>query len=579
MQVWRNLRTKLLIVFLSLLLIPIIGMGIYSYLFMSHTVLDKAIEVEQQNLDSQASHVRSILVETQNTLIYLSNLQAMQVLENSAPDTDLYITSLQVLATDLQNYVQTHPIVTYLAYYNTLGEAEIEVASESGKSQSPEFSAFIEQVVSAPSDTTHLYLNEPIDNRPPNVTLALRGDDGVIVITIWSEALFEPGINNVVSETWSLLLPIQAMLHVVGEQQTFLSPQVTETDAWRRNSHGYYQHDGDYTFFEQISIPTSRGQYNVILFHTIPVERLQPDLNQYAQAFITLTIGVLMCVIALGLFAIDRFITPLRHLKKLVNEIRKTEKTPMLPKKLPPDEIGDLSLAFYTMAIELEAKRKSERALVEKLITAQEDERKRIAYDLHDGLLQQLVGARFYINQAKSLVTPEAVDTLTIGCDTLSSAIVEGRRIMQGLHPSILDDLGISEALKELSQTLAKVGGWGLELDIQPLVQEPDRLTSVTLYRVAQEALNNAYKHAGAQNIIVKLWQDELIHLEVIDDGQGFDPSSGSDGWGLRTMRERVSLLYGTYDITSDRGQGTSIHITLPYKITTPEEVTDDSIT
>ena len=238
----------------------------------------------------------------------------------------------------------------------------------------------------------------------------------------------------------------------------------------------------------------------------------------------------------------------------------------MLPKKLPPDEIGELSLAFYTMAIELEAKRQSERALVEKLITAQEDERKRIAYDLHDGLIQQLVGARFYINQAKSRVPTEAVDTLSFGYDTLSSAIVEGRRIMQGLHPSILDDLGIGEALIELSRTIAKVEQWELVLDIQTLPSEPSRLTSVTLYRIAQEALNNAVKHASAQQVAVKLWADDFIYLTITDDGRGFNQMNHHLGWGLRTMHERVSLLDGRFEIESEVGNGTTLQVIIPFR-------------
>lgn len=566
MNVWGNLRTKLLIVFLCLLLAPIIGMGIYSYLFMSQTVLDKAIEVEQQKLDSQADHVRFILLETQNTLIYVSNLQAMRVLENSTEDTEPYQSSLQILFHDLQNHVQMYPNVQNLAYYNALGKPLVEVQSGPFSLQTSGFTNFVKQVVTAPMGSTHLFLNERIDSRLPDLTLALRTHNGAVIITIWSEALFQPGIYNGISETWSLLLPIQATLHAVGEQQTFLSPQSNEIDVWRRISEGYYQHEEKYTFFENMSIPTSLGQYNVVLFHTIPSQRLQPNLNLYAQAFVSQTIGVLLCVIALGLFAIDRFITPLRHLKEKVDEIRRTEKTPTLPKKLPPDEIGELSLAFYTMAIELESKRKSERELVEKLISAQEDERKRIAYDLHDGLIQQLVGARFYINQAKSLVSSEAADTLSFGYDTLSSAIVEGRRIMQGLHPSILDDLGIAEALIELSQTIAKVANWELILDIHTLPREPSRLTSVTLYRIAQEAFNNAIKHASAQQVTVKLWADELIYLMITDDGEGFDQMNHRLGWGLRTMHERVSLLDGMFDIESHVGVGTTLRVIIPYQ-------------
>lgn len=585
MLAWRNLRTKLLIVFLGLLLIPIMGIGFYGYVFISQTVLSKAIEVEKQNLDSQASHVRSILVETQNALIYLSELNALRVLENSAPDTDLYQSSLSILQSDLQSFVRTHPITRQLAYFNALGEPTIGIWADGddvflNNEAFDYLDDFVQQVLSAPVGTTHLMLAERDDGTPHDLILALRSNDGVLLKSIASEWLFQPGINNVISETWSLHLPIQAVLNVRGTGETMLSPELNAHDDWQRNSRGVYRSDDNYVFFQNVSVPTLQGQYNVVLFHTIPERRLQADLNQYAQAFVTLTVGVLFCVIALGSFAIDRFVEPIRYLKQSMDDIRKTGKTPMLPRELPPDEIGELSLAFYTMAIELEVKRKSERALVEKLINAQEEERKRIAYDLHDGLLQQLVGARFHLNQCKTLslenLSERSVDLFTLGYETLSEAIVEGRRIMQGLHPNILDDLGIVEALRDLCNNMAQAGNWHLELDLDQLEQEPNRIVSVTLYRVTQEALNNACKHAGANTVRVQLRAEDDLHLMIMDDGHGFDLgqlSTNGRGWGLRTMKERVSLLDGDIQIDSKVNMGTIITVNLPNKKEVVEEV------
>ena len=163
-QIWHNLRTKLLVVFLSLLLVPIVGMGIHSYFFMSRTVLKKAIEVEQQNLSSQSSHVRSILVETQNTLIYISNLQSMLVLQSSDPTTDIYEASLQVLTYDLQNYIRMYPIVQHLAYYSTTGDPLIAVQSTDTRVPTEKFEEFVAQVLSSPDDTTHIFLDSGEDD-------------------------------------------------------------------------------------------------------------------------------------------------------------------------------------------------------------------------------------------------------------------------------------------------------------------------------------------------------------------------------------------------------------------------------
>ena len=582
---WHNLRTKLLILFLVLLLVPMIGTGLYGHFFLSGTFLQKAIDVEQQNLNSQASHVRAMFTEAQNALIFLAETRALTVLENSPPGTELHQASLQVLQSDLHTFLRTHPMYQQLAFYNAIGErvvgveAHDEVVRVQDGALPPALSRFVRQALTAREGTLHLAVDED-SGTTRALILAFRTTDGVMLLALWSEWLFQPGANNVISETWSLRLPIQAVLHFTAEGRDMLSPALNAHNDWLREPRGHYTDTGNYVFYQSISVPTLQDRYTIVLFHTIPAPRLQADLSHYYQSFAVLTIGVLLSVLALALFAISRFVEPIRQLRQSVDIIRRTQKTPTLPRELPPDEIGDLSLAFFTMAVELEAKRQSERALVERLITAQEEERKRIAYDLHDGLLQQLVGARLSLSQSQP--APQAEAMFRHGYDTLSSAIVEGRRIMQGLHPSILDDLGLVEALTELVQTTARLGGWALQLELEPLSPEPDRVMSVSLYRIAQEALNNASRHAAAQGVTVRLWQDAGIHLVIADDGRGFNPASpppSDNGWGLRTMRERVNLLYGTIEIRSQIGTGTTIIIWIPEKPKEEQGETDDGHT
>lgn len=579
MLIWQNLRSKLLFLFLLLLFIPVIGTGIYGHFFLSITLLQKAIEVEQQSLNAQASSVRSIFTDIENTLIYFSETQAINTLANSSRDSDLYQSTLQVLQSDMQSFVITHPMYSYLAFYNCTGERTVSIATTSVATviqteETPDvFKSFITRVLEAPVGTTHMIVDSGTNRTTDRISFAFRSSDGVIMISLWSEWIFHSAADKPISETWSLRLPIQVVLNFTIEGQDILSPAMKKHDDWLRNSRGYYVDEDRHIFYQNISIPTDQNYYTVILFHTIKTQQLRADLSLYYQTFTLLSVGVLLCVVALALFSIGTFIDPLTQLKEMVNDIRKTHRTPTLPKQLPPDEIGELSLAFYTMAIELETKRQSERALVEKLITAQEEERTRIAYDLHDGLIQQLVGARFYLNQCKTslsdTLTVKSLDIFSQGYDSLSSAIVEGRRIMQGLHPSILDDLGLIEALEELSQTSAKHGNWNNQIDLERLEVEPDRTVSVALYRIIQEAFNNINKHAHATHVMLKLWQDGGIHLTIHDDGRGFNPEKppeSDSGWGLRTMKERINLLYGTINITSQIGNGTTITIWIPEK-------------
>jgi signal transduction histidine kinase len=144
---------------------------------------------------------------------------------------------------------------------------------------------------------------------------------------------------------------------------------------------------------------------------------------------------------------------------------------------------------------------------------------------------------------------------------------VEARRIIEGLRPAALDDLGLTAAIEEIALQTAEAAGWQLTLDLQPLPCEPEMTIAVTLYRIAQEALSNARKHAAARHVTVSLHNGAGIFLTIDDDGVGFDLSAlGGDGHGLgiTTMQERASLINGSCEINSERGQGTRIDVHVP---------------
>jgi two-component system NarL family sensor kinase len=200
----------------------------------------------------------------------------------------------------------------------------------------------------------------------------------------------------------------------------------------------------------------------------------------------------------------------------------------------------------------------------------QEEERKLVAYDLHDGLIQQLVGARFYLTTCIQNNPIDSADTqngIRNACDALNDAIIEARRIIEGLRPSTLDDLGLRDALVELAQSTAHMAGWELALDLQPLPVEPEKTIGVTLYRVAQEALNNARKHADARRVEMRLYNSNGISLLIHDDGKGFNPElvpRDGPGLGITTMNERITLLKGRCEIISAPDAGTTVSMWVP---------------
>ncbi len=153
------------------------------------------------------------------------------------------------------------------------------------------------------------------------------------------------------------------------------------------------------------------------------------------------------------------------------------------------------------------------------------------------------------------------------GSQTLTEAIIEGRRIVEGLRPATLDDLGLTVALVEVAQTTAQAAGWDLKLDVQPLPTEPDKTIGVSLFRIAQEALNNVRKHANAKEVRLSVHNSNGITLIVEDDGKGFDPAlvyGEGRGLGVTTMHERAALIHGICAIESEVGHGTRIHVWVP---------------
>jgi signal transduction histidine kinase len=229
-----------------------------------------------------------------------------------------------------------------------------------------------------------------------------------------------------------------------------------------------------------------------------------------------------------------------------------------------------LTRTFVQMAQELEHQRQQEHRLIEKLINAQEEERKLVAYDLHDGLIQQLVGARYYLNSVYEQYQDSdqaGADDIRRGCETLTEAIIEGRRIVEGLRPAVLDDLGLTVAIEEVAQVSAQAAGWTLELDVESIPVEPDKAVGVTVFRIAQEALNNIRKHADARHVRLTLRNGNGIDLLIQDDGKGFAShvlNGETRGLGVTTMKERATLIHGTCEISSMPGGGTKVHMWVP---------------
>ncbi len=202
----------------------------------------------------------------------------------------------------------------------------------------------------------------------------------------------------------------------------------------------------------------------------------------------------------------------------------------------------------------------------ERLVAAREEERRRVRRDLHDGLGPNLAATSLQLQTAKRLVRsdPETTEAL-LGrlADQTQVAIADIRQIVNDLRPASLDQLGLVTALKTQAAGFEEGGAFQVTVDGQGDLGSLPAAVEVAAFRIACEAMNNAHKHGHARRCTVKLVCDEVLEVEVADDGQGF-PAEPGTGVGLSSMAERAAELGGSCVIESRPQGGTIVTARLP---------------
>ncbi len=205
--------------------------------------------------------------------------------------------------------------------------------------------------------------------------------------------------------------------------------------------------------------------------------------------------------------------------------------------------------------------------LTQRVIDTQEEERGRVARELHDGISQILVSARYALDLTKRRITKgdgRAGESLAKGVDSLNTAIQEVRRISRDLRPGTLDDLGLGPALQTLTDEFTDRTGITAELETVVFRNRLDDDAKTALFRIAQEALTNIERHSNASQVKVRVFGHKSgATLRISDNGAGFQPDDARGGLGLRNMEERIEQLDGTLRILSS-SSGTSIEAQVP---------------
>ncbi|HTO93825.1 MAG TPA: ATP-binding protein [Bacteroidota bacterium] len=256
------------------------------------------------------------------------------------------------------------------------------------------------------------------------------------------------------------------------------------------------------------------------------------------------------------------------------------------------DEIRALGESFNMMTVQLEQAERQRsaglRAYAISVQRAQEDERERIARELHDDISQRLTGMKFRVEVLADEAEPSnrrLVRGLREVNQELDRAITEVQRISSNLRPSVLDDFGLVTALRMLCKEFEKMHGVATTFRVaSPPPSSVDGNLEIALYRIAQEALANTAKHAHARTAALTLESDAGgVTLTVSDDGAGFSDADATraraegHGMGLMSMRERSELLGGTFRADSAAGTGTTITVTIPLSVETTNEESQDT--
>ncbi|WP_313516582.1 sensor histidine kinase [Sphingobacterium sp.] len=219
---------------------------------------------------------------------------------------------------------------------------------------------------------------------------------------------------------------------------------------------------------------------------------------------------------------------------------------------------------FHNLAIEQE-RQNAKISMLTALLDGQEQERARIARDLHDGLGGLLSGTKLQLSHLNDQTSFEIQEKMQKGITQLDMAVDELRRVAHNLTPDLLQKFGLQEALNDYASRMCNDN---LEIDVQFLHfnNNMNLDQQLVIYRIIQELVNNAIKHAEPSQILIQLVEeDSEYHITVEDDGKGFDSNNHSNkSAGLQNIRSRVEFLKGNLNVQSDIGQGSSFEINIP---------------
>jgi len=287
-----------------------------------------------------------------------------------------------------------------------------------------------------------------------------------------------------------------------------------------------------------------------------------------------LFIGTSLSVLT-NFLIIKNALRPLRQLGQLVREVQagQSDISSQFLKENDPD-IAQLASAIDSLVRQLEDRNLQLRALSERAINAQEEERKRMALSLHDDTGQALSMLIIHLEQMQTRMPTEWIELhakLNAAHRLAAGALTELRKIIAGLRPTVLDDLGLVPAIRWYARSNLEEAGVRVEVQAEDELSALPAQLNATLFRIAQEAVNNILRHAQAHSTRIILCRTGgEICLQVEDDGKGFDLQQIQEGairlqrLGLLGIQERAEMVGGRVTVESSPGRGTRLSVSVP---------------
>ncbi len=328
-----------------------------------------------------------------------------------------------------------------------------------------------------------------------------------------------------------------------------------------------------------VAVPIFDGRAGVARVGVSDTSLRQTITNLTTQLSVTI-VAVLTASLLAATFLTWLLTRPILALVSATEAVSKGDFSQRVP-RWADDEIGDLAEAFNQMTAELaradELQREREqlrRQLLEGVIAAQEDERRRIARELHDSTSQSLTSLMVSLRNIEAVCEkPQLLEQVTNMRQVLSQTLDEVHNLAVQLRPAALDDLGLEAALGRFVQEWQRQHRIQADLTVHIGENRLPEIIETAIYRIVQEALTNVARHAQATSASVLVHHRQRDVVTVIeDDGIGFDPGtvSANGHLGLLGIRERAELLQGRMTIESAPGKGTSVFVSIP--LLTPEE-------